>query len=93
MRLPTTAWQGIIAHYRPFLPVTDQTPIVTLHEGNTPLIRARHLEPKFLPDLPTYPPPDLPIISARQKPRPPETVPTTNWAQQEPRPPKRLCGS
>lgn len=39
-----SAWRGIIAHYRPFLPVTDQTPIVTLHEGNTPLIRARHLE-------------------------------------------------
>jgi threonine synthase len=44
MRLRATTWRGIIAHYRPFLPVTDQTPIVTLHEGNTPLIRARHLE-------------------------------------------------
>jgi len=44
MRLRATDWRGIIVHYRPFLPVTDQTPIVTLHEGNTPLIRARHLE-------------------------------------------------
>ena len=50
MRLPTTAWQGIIACYRSFLPVTDQTPIVTLHEGNTPLIRARHLE-RLLDDV------------------------------------------
>ncbi|MFC4078359.1 threonine synthase [Salinithrix halophila] len=32
--------EGIIARYRPFLPVTDQTPEVTLHEGNTPLIHA-----------------------------------------------------
>lgn len=44
MRLSVTRWQGVIAHYRDFLPVTDQTPIVTLHEGNTPLLRARQLE-------------------------------------------------
>ncbi|NJK29271.1 MAG: threonine synthase [Acaryochloris sp. SU_5_25] len=31
-------WPGLIATYRPYLPVTDATPIVTLHEGNTPLI-------------------------------------------------------
>ena len=31
-------WHGLIEAYRPYLPVTDQTPIVTLHEGNTPLI-------------------------------------------------------
>src|SRR4051812_25338781 len=33
-----TMWQGIINHYRKFLPVSDQTPVVTLNEGNTPLI-------------------------------------------------------
>lgn len=44
MRLGIPIWQGIIAHYRPFLPVSDQTPIITLHEGNTPLLRARRLE-------------------------------------------------
>lgn len=44
MRLTMTRWQGVIAHYRNFLPVTDKTPIVTLLEGNTPLIRARRLE-------------------------------------------------
>ena len=32
------AWQGLIHAYRPYLPVTDATEIVTLHEGNTPLI-------------------------------------------------------
>ncbi|MCL2626749.1 MAG: threonine synthase [Cystobacterineae bacterium] len=37
------AWQGIIAAYKAFLPVSEKTPIVSLHEGNTPLIRARNL--------------------------------------------------
>ncbi|HEO64220.1 MAG TPA: threonine synthase [Candidatus Omnitrophica bacterium] len=31
-------WQGIINQYRDFLPVNDSTPVVTLQEGNTPLI-------------------------------------------------------
>ena len=31
-------WPGLIETYRDFLPVTDETPVVTLHEGNTPLI-------------------------------------------------------
>ncbi len=31
-------WPGLIEAYRPFLPVSDATPVVTLHEGNTPLI-------------------------------------------------------
>ena len=33
-------WRGLIEHYRDFLPLTEQTPVITLHEGNTPLIRA-----------------------------------------------------
>lgn len=32
------AWQGLIHRYRRFLPVTDATPVITLNEGNTPLI-------------------------------------------------------
>ena len=32
------SWKGIIEHYRKFLPVSEKTPIVTLNEGNTPLI-------------------------------------------------------
>ncbi|MBW4418447.1 MAG: threonine synthase [Myxacorys californica WJT36-NPBG1] len=39
--LPRVAnWRGLIHTYRRYLPVTDSTPIVTLHEGNTPLIPA-----------------------------------------------------
>ncbi len=36
-------WTGVIDHYRPYLPVSDKTPIVTLYEGNTPLIPAESL--------------------------------------------------
>jgi threonine synthase len=36
-------WRGVIEEYRDFLPVTDKTPIVTLYEGNTPLVPARRL--------------------------------------------------
>lgn len=35
-----TRWPGLIEHYRRFLPVDEQTPVVTLNEGNTPLIEA-----------------------------------------------------
>jgi threonine synthase len=31
-------WPGLIEAYRPYLPVTKTTPVVTLLEGNTPLI-------------------------------------------------------
>lgn len=31
-------WRGLIETYRPYLPVSDKTPVVTLLEGNTPLI-------------------------------------------------------
>jgi len=32
------SWQGLLRHYKEFLPVTDKTPKLTLMEGNTPLI-------------------------------------------------------
>ncbi len=35
---PQRAWPGLIETYRAYLPVTAATPVVTLHEGNTPLI-------------------------------------------------------
>jgi threonine synthase len=38
-----TRWPGLIEHYRRFLPVTDKTPVVTLNEGNTPLIESPDL--------------------------------------------------
>ena len=36
-------YKGVIERYRTYLPVTDKTPIVTLNEGNTPLIYANYL--------------------------------------------------
>jgi threonine synthase len=36
-------WRGVIEEYREYLPVSGDTPVVTLLEGNTPLIRARRL--------------------------------------------------
>ena len=35
-------WQGVIHRYAAYLPVSDKTPIVTLNEGNTPLVRVRN---------------------------------------------------
>lgn len=35
--------QGILAAYREFLPITDKTPLVSLNEGNTPLIKGNNL--------------------------------------------------
>ena len=37
------AWPGVIEHYRSYLPVSDATPVVTLREGDTPLIPAPRL--------------------------------------------------
>ncbi len=41
------AWRGLIEAYRPFLPVTEATPVVTLHEGNTPLVPAPRLSDRL----------------------------------------------
>jgi threonine synthase len=39
----TRAWLGVIEEYRAFLPVGESTPVVTLHEGATPLLPAPRL--------------------------------------------------
>lgn len=36
-------WPGLIKQYQSYLPVTDQTPALTLQEGNTPLVHLAHL--------------------------------------------------
>jgi threonine synthase len=46
--------QGVIARYRHFLPVTDRTPVVTLLEGDTPLILAPRLAQAIAPQLQIY---------------------------------------
>src|SRR3954454_21905734 len=39
----TRQWRGVIEEYRERLPVTPQTPVVTLREGGTPLVPTRRL--------------------------------------------------
>jgi threonine synthase len=36
--------QGVLERYREFLPVTGKTPIITIGEGDTPLVRSRVIE-------------------------------------------------
>jgi threonine synthase len=36
--------QGVLKRYRDFLPVTETTPLITLGEGDTPLVRSRILQ-------------------------------------------------
>ena len=44
-------WRGIIEEYRKFLPVSEKTPIVSLAEGNTPLISAARLAKEIAPGI------------------------------------------
>ncbi len=41
--LGVRSYKGVINHYRKYLPITDKTPIITLSEGNTPLIYSAYL--------------------------------------------------
>lgn len=36
-------WEGVIKHYRRFLPIPEDAEIITLKEGGTPLIFAKHI--------------------------------------------------
>ena len=47
-------YQGLINKYRQYLPVSDNTKIVTLNEGNTPLIKADNLAKKIGLDCEIY---------------------------------------
>lgn len=47
-------YQGLINKYRQYLPVTDSTPVVTLCEGNTPLIKTENLAKKIGLDAEIY---------------------------------------
>ncbi|MEK3890142.1 threonine synthase [Bacillus sp. FSL K6-3431] len=40
-------WPGLIEHYKEYLPVTDNTPALTLQEGNTPLVHLSNLSKKL----------------------------------------------
>ena len=43
MSKPNAPWRGVIEAYRAYLPVSPKTPVITLLEGNTPLIFSRVL--------------------------------------------------
>jgi threonine synthase len=49
-----SGWPGVIETYRRYLPVSDRTPVVTLHEGNTPLVPAPRLAEATDPSLLIY---------------------------------------
>ncbi|MBV6712400.1 threonine synthase [Paenibacillus chitinolyticus] len=44
-------YMGLLHQYKSYLPVTEKTPLLTLHEGNTPLIRAEKLSKELGLDL------------------------------------------
>lgn len=44
-------WKGLIQEYKEFLPVNDNTPLLSLHEGNTPLIHLDTLSKELGIDL------------------------------------------
>jgi threonine synthase len=49
-----TAWPGVIRYYREYLPVEKEASIVTLLEGNTPLVRCGNLERAINVDIELY---------------------------------------
>ncbi|GKS10388.1 threonine synthase [Paenibacillus chitinolyticus] len=44
-------YMGLLHQYKSYLPITEKTPLLTLHEGNTPLIRAEKLSEELGLDL------------------------------------------
>src|SRR3990172_3991538 len=47
-------WQGVIRNYGEFLPVKREESIVTLLEGNTPLIPSSRIKKEVLPGIDVY---------------------------------------
>jgi threonine synthase len=47
-------WPGLINSYREFLPVSEDTPVITLQEGNTPLIKADNIKGLFSREIDLY---------------------------------------
>lgn len=48
------SWQGVIKHYFDYLPVSKATPVVTLLEGNTPLILAKNISKQLGENIRVY---------------------------------------
>ena len=47
-------WPGLINAYRNWLPVSDKTPIITLHEGSTPLIFVKSISERIGNNVTVY---------------------------------------
>jgi threonine synthase len=47
-------WHGLIEQYRTYLPVSDESPVITLNEGNTPLIKASNINKIIRTDVDLY---------------------------------------
>ena len=47
-------YKGLIETWRKYLPVSAKTPVVTLFEGNTPLVHAKNLEKSISKDIELY---------------------------------------
>ncbi len=47
-------WKGLIKEYGKYLPVSSKTPIISLNEGNTPLIYACHISEMIGVDAEVY---------------------------------------
>lgn len=48
------SWKGVVRRYREFLPPVSEDNIISLNEGNTPLLQARNLAEKINPGLDIY---------------------------------------
>ena len=47
-------WEGLIEAYKPWLPVTEKTPIITLKEGATPLIEVKSISDRIGKQVKVY---------------------------------------
>jgi threonine synthase len=54
MSLSNCDWPGLVEAFREYLPVGDDTPALTLKEGNTPLIEATNITADVLEGLNVY---------------------------------------
>lgn len=50
----TQLWQGLINQYGKFLPVNEKTPVITLNEGNTPLLASSYIHEIIKEDINLY---------------------------------------
>jgi len=50
----TQPWHGLINQYRTFLPVNENTPVITLNEGNTSLLSASHIREILKAEVDVY---------------------------------------